>query len=214
MPSGSRKTFQRTASLRWWLLSLLLMASSAFSAEAYREEPVKAAFLYRFTGFVEWPPETQGASTFTVAVLGSKSVASELEKILHQQSIKNRPGRVKTISSAKEVADAQMVYVGTEYRGDLRAFIQAIGATPVLIVTDHPKGLDHGATVNFMLVDQRVRFEVSLTAANRASLKIDSGMLAVAARVRGSAWLHPNGSCRSRVRTRLDTGCVYRLAAL
>jgi hypothetical protein len=214
MPSGPRRKRQPCAPTRWWLISLLLMTCSALSADAYREEPVKAAFLYRFTGFVEWPSDTNTASTFIVAVLGSKGVAGELEKILLQQSIKSRPARVRTISSAREARGAHVIYVGPEYRGDLRGFIQQIGSTPILIVTDHPQGLDHGSIVNFMLVDRRVRFEVSLAAANRAGLKINSGMLAVAARVRGNALLRPDALCRGKILAGLETNCVHRVATL
>jgi hypothetical protein len=209
-----RSRLQKTAPMCWWLAGSLLMTNSVFAAEAYREEPVKAAFLYRFTGFVEWPAEAQSASTFTIAVLGSKGVAGELEKILLQQSIKNRPAQVRTITSARELKGAQMVYVGPEYRGDLRRLVREIGKTPVLIVTDHPDGLDNGSIVNFMLVDRRLRFEVSLTAADRAGLKIDSGMLAVAARVRGSALLRPGALCRGSILGELDAACIYRLAML
>ena len=76
-----------------------------------------------------------------------------------------------------------MVYVGNEYRGDLHELISSLGHRPVLVVTDEADALAAGSMVNFVIADGRVRFEVSLTSAARAGLKISSQLLAVAVRV-------------------------------
>src|SRR5690349_22637777 len=103
----------RSAPIRWCLLCVMSIASAAISAAPQSEESVKAAFLYRFTGFVEWPAEAH-ATTFTIAVLGSKGVTNELESILLQQSIQNRPARVRTAPSAREAAGAHMLYAAPD----------------------------------------------------------------------------------------------------
>ena len=74
-----------------------------------------------------------------------------------------------------------------------RRFITSLAGRPVLIVTDEEQGLEEGSTVNFMLVDHRLRFEVSLTAAGHSGLKISSELLSVAARVEGR--LRSNADC-------------------
>lgn len=175
----------------WLLCALLgLLALSGFSSpalptEIYPADSVKAAFLYRFTGYVDWPGEALSQSEFTIAVLGSDAITEELGKLLQQHSIKNLPARVRAIRSAGELAGAQMLYVGTQYAGDLRSLIDSLASQPVLVVTDSQRGLDDGSTVNFLLADRRVRFEISLSAAARAGLKLRPDLLAVAAHVRG-----------------------------
>jgi hypothetical protein len=77
-----------------------------------------------------------------------------------------------------------MLYVGPEHADFLRAMGPG-GNSPILIVTDEVQGLDRGGVLNFVTVDKRVRFEVSLTAAERARLKISADLLSVAIRVRG-----------------------------
>jgi hypothetical protein len=176
------------------LLAGLLLIAQLAHPEIYREEAVKAAFLNRFTGYIEWPSAALASSSFTIAVLGGGEVADELSKLTAQRSIKNRPARVLKVRSADQATDAHILYVGPEYAGDLRSVVRTLTSRPVLIVTDSASGLDDGSAVNFMLVDRRVRFEVSLSAAHRAGIKISSDLLAVAARVRGST-LRPARKC-------------------
>lgn len=172
-----------------WLVAALvpLPAGAAADEAAYQEDAVKAAFLYRFTGYVDWPRDALERGTFTFAVLGSETVAAELGRLLPQRTVKNLPAQVRSVRSAKDVGDAQMLYVGADYTGDLESIVEALGERPVLVVTDRPDALNAGSAINFMLVDQRVRFEISMPAVVRSRLWIQPPLLAVAARVRGIA---------------------------
>lgn len=161
------------------------VAWPAAAAESYSEDAVKVAFLYRFTGYVDWPANALNDPQFTVAVLGADGVASELERLLQNRQIQNRPAQVRSIKNIKELDGAQMLYIGASHREDLRRLIAATAGRPVLVVTNEEGGLDGGSTVNFLLVDQRVRFEISLDAAESSSLRVASELLAVAIRVRG-----------------------------
>ena len=196
------------------LLGLLLAGWSEGSPAAYSDEAVKAAFMYRFTGYVDWPAETLQGGYFTFAVLGSRPVAKELARLLEKYPVKNLPARVRIVEDASQALDAQVLYVGPAYHGDLRGVSEALAQRPLLLVTDHPGGLDDGSAVNFLIVDRRVRFEVSLAAAHRAGLKVSSELLAVAAHVRGATIAVPGCSgpwhspgllehrCRARVAMR------------
>jgi hypothetical protein len=182
-----RRTSRATpAFLRWreLVLSLLACATSAHAADAYREEAVKAAFIYRFTGYVEWPPASlDGAPAFTIAVLGSPGVARELARFAVHRPIRNLPVMVRRIESVAQADGAHVLYVGPEFSGSHRSLVKAVGNRPVLLITDSPRGLDDGSVLNFVLVDRRVRFEVSLAAAQRAGIRLSSELLSVATRV-------------------------------
>jgi hypothetical protein len=156
------------------------------SADVYEADAVKAAFLYRFTGYVDWPPEALNTPAFTIAVLGDDIVAEDLKRLLARHGVKNLPGEVRVIHSLDEVDGAQMLYVGPAYEGSLRALSTSLAAQPILTVTDRENGLDRGSVVNFLVVDRHVRFEISLSAAAQARLKIAPGLLSVAVRVRGA----------------------------
>lgn len=165
---------------------LTLAGRGVLGAEVFSEDAVKAAFLYRFAGYVTWPQQTQrGARSFTIAVLDADPIAQELERVLSGRTINGLPARVRRIKSIRALGDAQMLFVGDDSIAMLRRDIDQVASQPVLVVTDTPGGLDSGSAVNFLLIDRRLRFEVSLAAADRAGLKVSSELLSVAARVEG-----------------------------
>jgi hypothetical protein len=156
------------------------------AAQPYREDAVKAAFISRFTGYVEWPATTFNGGEFVIAVLGAPQVADELQRLVAERPVKNLPTRVRKITTAAQAREAHVLYVGLQYGGNLDRLTKDLGPRPVLVVADHPHGLDEGSIINLLLVDQRVRFEVSLPAAQRAGLKLSSELLSVAVRVRSA----------------------------
>jgi hypothetical protein len=175
---------------------------SAQNAQQYSEDEVRAVFLYRFTGFIEWPPLAESAPDFTIAVFDAAGVADVLGHLLAGHSIKDKPAQVRQISRVQDLGDARIVYVGAADHEQLAALAAAVADRPILIVTNDERGLQRGGTINFVSMDRHVRFEVSLTAASRAGLKISSELLAVATRVIG-----PTGSLMdSQIGTRV--ACV------
>lgn len=164
---------------------LLLVAWTAPAGEVYEADAVKAAFLYRFTGYVSWPPEALPGPLFTIAVLGAPAVADELERLLASRSIKGLPAQVRRIGTPAAGDGAALIYVGPGYRGALQPLLERHGGRGVLLVSDRERGLDEGSAINFLLVDRRVRFEISLPAAEGAGLRIGSALLAVATHVIG-----------------------------
>lgn len=168
--------------------AILLLAAGATPAagEPYREEAVKAAFLNRFTHFVEWPRTALDATEFRFTVLGAPEVATELNLQVSGKLVHNLPARVRSVNTPAAVRDSHVLFVGAGYTGDLGKLTASLGVRPMLIVVEHPRGLDEGGVINFLVVDNRVRFEVSTVAAQRAGLRVSSQLLSVAIRVRGA----------------------------
>jgi hypothetical protein len=160
------------------------------ATEPHSGDSVKAAFIYRFAGYVDWARDPASAQSFTIAVLGSDGIASRLQSLIADRTLHNQPVKVRRISNIKDTADAQILYIGPDHRADLRNLLQAAGGKGMLVITDEEHGLDAGSSINFLEVDRRVRFEVSIAAAQRAGLVISSELLAVAARVQGGrSWV-------------------------
>jgi hypothetical protein len=153
-------------------------------AETYSEEAVKAAYLHRFAAYVQWPAATD-AGPFIIAVDGGEDVAAQLEQLLPGLTIQNRRAQVRRVHAAEDLAGASILYVGPGTRPQTRALVAAAATHPILLVTDNQDGLVGGAIINFVRVERTIRFEVSLTAAERSGLKITSGLLSVAAHVEG-----------------------------
>jgi len=162
---------------------VLATPAQAQNAEQYSEDAVKAVFLYRFTGFIDWPPATASTPEFTIAVVGSDEVSEALTRLLAGRSIKGKPARILAIQRIQDIGDACMVYLGSSRPEELAAITALAAHRPILVVTSAEHSLERGGTINFVVIDRHVRFEVSFPAANRAGLKISSELLAVAIRV-------------------------------
>jgi hypothetical protein len=154
---------------------------------AYSADEVKAAFLYRFGTYVEWPVAKAAGDPITIAVLGAPSVAMVLADYVPGRNIQGRPVQVRPIARIGDVRDAELLFIGPEHSDRLAELVEALGNRPVLVVADAPDGLKRGAMVNFQLVDQRVRFEISLRNARAAGLMLSSRLLSAAIRVETSS---------------------------
>ncbi len=164
----------------------LYAVNPVLSAPAYSEDAVKAAYLYRFTQYIEWPEAASAAEPFTIAVLDAPGVAAELRRILPNHRIKNSAAQVREIARAQDLGSAQMLYIGSAQIDRVRTAIAALAARPVLVVTDSEQGLAAGSILNFVMLEHRVRFEVSLIAADRSQLRISAELLGVATRVQSA----------------------------
>ncbi len=193
-----------------WAAGSLLGAAAA---DGYSEDAVKAAFLYRFAGYVEWPSASDSAEPFTIALLRAEAVGAQLQRFLPGHLVNGRVARVRIINSIHELADAQMLYVGSSPQGSLRQLLAPIKDKPVLVVTDDERGLEQGGMINFLNVDQRIRFEVSLLSSDRAGLKISAELLSVAARVEGER-LRSDAACVPNGTMKEIPLCPLRVAAL
>jgi len=165
----------------------LLLATSPFAgaqrAEA-TESSVKAAFLYKFAAYIEWPPDALAAGApFTIEVIGSDAVAAELAQIVPGRSAFGHPVEVKRLAEGEMPKGVQVLFVGGSNPGHYAAAIAAAQKGGALVVTESEHGLDAGAAINFVTANDHVGFEVSLESAQRSGLHISSRMLAVARRV-------------------------------
>lgn len=172
--------------MRRWLTALLFAAfAPVVSAQSYTEDAVKAAFLYRFAAYVEWPRGALDSGHFIIGVAGADEVAAQLQKLLPGRTLQSRPAEVRQVSGAADLDGLQILYVSRS-SPQRRALLTAAARQPVLVVTDEEGGLTAGGVINFLPVGRNVRFEVSLPAAELKGLKINAGLLSVAARVERS----------------------------
>jgi hypothetical protein len=170
--------------LGWLVFLSAAVPSVGLAAKSVPEDAVKAAYLYRFAGYVQWPEPGGDTAPFTIAVLGSPGVAGALAELLPNHPIKNAIAQVREITNIRDLGNAQILYMGSGQAKFVRA-AELLDSRATLFVSDEDRGLELGSVVNFLTLDHRVRFEVSLTAADRSGLKISSELLAVALRVQG-----------------------------
>jgi hypothetical protein len=166
------------ATMPWWSVQ----AADA-DVDSTLEQRVKAAFLYQFAAYVEWPPNTfaQPGTPITIAVLGADAVAEELGQVVTGRTVGGRSVVVKRVKQGESLAGVHILFVGKSEGARLNQLPQA---RAVLTVTEMDGALAHGSMINFVLVDRRVRFEVALDSVEKNGLKLSSRLLAVAQQVR------------------------------
>jgi YfiR/HmsC-like len=171
------------------LLGIMSVAAGAVppgaAAASYSEDAVKAAYLYRFAGYIDWPADALAETPFTIAVFGAPGVADELQRLLPAHPINRGIAQVRQIKRVQDVGSAQILFVGSGHADVLRTLNSSATHQSILVVTDEEGGLNSGSVLNFLTIDRRVRFEISVTAAERSKLKISSDLLSVAVRIHG-----------------------------
>jgi hypothetical protein len=171
------------------LIIVLLAASPAWGApdEAARvvQERVKAAFLYKFASYVEWPTAAfaNADSPIIIGVAGADQMSKELEQAVGGRQVAGRPLKVRQLGADAAGDDCHIVFVGGDSRQERSTQLLASAKTrPVLTVTDRA---DHPAdsVINFLVLDDRVRFDISREAAERKGLQLRSQLLGVARQI-------------------------------
>jgi hypothetical protein len=192
---GAGKPGRATVLLAFALAALLLALSclTAFGApsgaeHAQLERNVKAAFLYKFLGYVDYPDSAvPGAGEpLVIGVLGADEVAEELLRISAGHSMNGRAVVVRKLRANEAPGKLHMLFIGDGDGADVDKALAAVRQAPVLTVTETARSPRQDSVINFRVVDDRVRFEVSLDAAEKNNLKLSSRLLAVAYKVQRS----------------------------
>jgi YfiR/HmsC-like len=162
-------------------------SAPATPAPSATEYEVKAAFLYNFTRFVEWPPEAlrDGDEPFVIAILGRDPFGSVLDETVAGKTVAGHRIEVRRATRADDVRDAQMVFVCASERATAAAILKALGRPGVLIVGDTEGFAFRGGAINFTLQARKVRFEINPGSAEQAGLKMSSQLLKLATLVGG-----------------------------
>ena len=153
------------------------------------ERRVKAAFIFKFTGYIDWPEGAflQADTPVTIAVAGDDEMAAELAQVVAGRAVDGRALLVRKPKGADSLADAHVLFVGRAEAARLPQWVKMARSRPVLIVTEAAGALNHGGMINFLVTEGRVRFEVSLEETEKHGLKLSSRLLAVAQNVRKAA---------------------------
>lgn len=174
---------RRTITVMLWLP---LASSSALGQQRPSEFQVEAAYLYNFGRFVEWPMKgtTAQSSTFTICVLGEDPFGQALDATLAGETIGKQRVAARRISSPQMSSDCQILFISSSEAKRLNKIIETLDKSAVLTVSDIPQFSQHRGMIQFVLEGNRIRFEVNLSATQRAGLTLSSELLKVATAVR------------------------------
>jgi len=183
MPMARRQGLtRRCAGL---LLTAVLLLAASDGDTALGEYEVKAAFLYNFGKFVEWPKDSaQGRETnFVIGVLGADPFDGVLDQLSAGGVVQGMPVAVKRSKTLRGLDRCHVLFISRSESGSLPEIVRALNAEPVLTVGDSEGFLGSGGAVSLFLEQRKVRFAINLKATDRARLKVSSKLLRLASSV-------------------------------
>jgi hypothetical protein len=147
------------------------------------EHEIKAAYLFQFGRYIEWPPGQEPAG-FVICVLGRDPFGGALDEIVKGKLISGHSVGTKRIFAPADVQDdCQVIFVSPSEEDRLPAIFNTLKGSTVLTVGDGAAFTQRGGMVGFVVTDRKVRFVVNLAAAEAAQLKLSSQLLRLAVSV-------------------------------
>jgi len=165
------------------VLAFTIGAIWAVTADAEVEEyQLKAAVVYNFAKFVEWPPQsfTSASDPIAVCILGQNPFGRWLTETLAGRTVGGRPFVIRRASEPQEVGHCQILFVCSSERKRFRVILADVKADGVLTVGDTPGFAALGGVVNLRLDGETVRMEVNLESAKQKKLQISAKLLSLA----------------------------------
>ena len=173
----------------WFFIGLLVALGFAVStcgagtpdgpasgSAAAKEYQVKAAFVYNFTKFIEWPPRSfSGANDpIVIGVLGGGVFGTEIEQVVMNRTVNGRGIVVKSVVSAAQAQSVDVLFVSEAQDYSFGEITPAIERSPILTIGESRAFADRGGIINFVLENDKVRFEINMEAAERTGLKVSA----------------------------------------
>jgi len=174
------------------LLIMLLLSVTAGISDIYAGDPkpgeyqVKAAFLYNFAKFVEWPADAfaQKSDSMNLCILGDDPFGSDLNTI-QGEIIGNRRLSIKHVKTTQPLRECHILFVCNSEKKQLPKIVNTLKGASVLLVGDTDGFAQQNIIINFYLEEDKVRFEINADAAKLARLNISSKLLKLAKIVHG-----------------------------
>jgi hypothetical protein len=179
--------------LSWFLAIVVVLIISlnptANSAESRRagEYELKAAFLYNFIKFTEWPPEEIAKSDqpFVIGVLGKDPFGAALDKVVEGETIFRKPIVTKRFSRLEDAAGVHVLFISSSEGNNLPAILRALDSYSILTVSEIDNFAQRGGVINLKKENERIVFEINIDAAKHAGLSMNAQLLKLAKVVKG-----------------------------
>ena len=165
---------------------LLLPLMVSFAQESPPSEyQLKAAFLFNFAKFVDWPPEafTSTNAPMVIGILGEDPFGPDLENTIHNKSIAGRAIVHKRVTSLAEARSCHILFISSSEKKRLPEIFGNLRGASVLTVSETDTFTELGGMINFVMEGKKIRFQINDDAAKSAGLKISSKLLGVALHV-------------------------------
>ena len=182
MASGHRRSLAAVA------LAVCLLCTSTGRAQNVTESSLKAAFIYNFAKFTEWPADVlPPTATFAACVLGDNSTRDAFGRIVKDRQLSGRPISVSEVQPGVKLRSCHLLYVSGVNPTQLSAIMTMVHGASVLTISDLDDFVRDGGIAQMFVENGRIRFDINLDIAKDARLQLSSKLLALAAHVRSGS---------------------------
>lgn len=175
---------KRTLPGIWLVLSLALLldTGSLRAQSASKEYQIKAAFLYNFFQFVEWPPESfsQPQAPLVIGIIGDDPFGGSLDEIVRGEKVNGRPMVIQHYHSPGEIKACHVLFVSRSAGGDVKEILSGLKGRNILTVSDIDDFTRDGGIIRFFTENNKIRFKINVDAAKIANLRLSSKLLSAA----------------------------------
>jgi hypothetical protein len=169
--------------LKATLLACVLLLSS-FGQQQTTEYKLKAAFIYNFLQYIEWEPQSSN-NEFVIAIVGSSPISQPLEDIARLKSGKDRKITIKYFNDADDIGACHILFIPETSPVPLNTILTKV-PKGALTVSERDGYALRGTAINFIIVNNKLKFESNLRALSAAGLKASSQLLKLAIIVAGT----------------------------
>jgi uncharacterized protein DUF4154 len=172
-----------------WLMLLIAVCALIYSTPAtladspsFTEYQVKAAFLYNFARFVEWPADAfpDARAPILLGIVGEDPFGGAMEQAVNGKTINGRELVLKRVARQQDFKEFHMLFVSSSEARHLSQILESLKGKAVLTVGETEGFAQSGGVINFTLEENKVHFEINVDTAERSHLKISSKLLALA----------------------------------
>ena len=159
---------------------LFFLAAPAFAQVAKAPEySLKAAYLYNFAQFIEWPDDsfTSADAPIVIGVLGEDPFGGALDQAVKNKTAHGRSFEIRRSKQMGELRACHVLFISASEARRLPEILTAVPQKGVLTVSDVDRFAEQGGIINFYMENNKVRFKINLSAAGRAGMKIRSQLL-------------------------------------
>ncbi len=166
---------------------VLLLSGTQAQSPTAGEYQLKAAFLFNFAKFVEWPPSSfsDASAPLRICVLGRDPFGEELRNITRDKTVNGHKLEVSQVLDLQVARTCHILFIASSETARLKQILESLRGADALTVGDTRGFVEQGGMINFVLENNRVQFEVNRKAAEQGGLKISSKLLSVAKLVVG-----------------------------
>jgi hypothetical protein len=164
----------------WLLLGLLMTGTGAVLGQTVEEYDLKAAFLYNFTKFIEWPAASLSSGNFVIGIFGDDPFGQVVDDVTRGKAVSGHPIRLRRLKEPAEARDCNMVFVTSTDRKKIQELLDATKGSAVLTVGEDREFLNQGGIIHFSMVNNHVGIVINNAAADAKGLKVSAKLLSLA----------------------------------